>query len=376
MTTFKNMSMAAIVASVLVAAAHAQDIKDNILTKSGKRIRGVEVTEFSASAIKFKRGDDVDELPTTSIAAVEWFEPPEPLTLGHAAYKNGEFDNAANLFEEAAGKTERAVLKLEAQFFAARATVRAAGDDAAKAGPAISKLESFLSDAGDNYRSAEARLELGQAQLLAGQASDAEQTLSGLSSMVATQGLDPSWDVQAKLAIAKAQMLQSKLPAARSTFRRAKNAAESAIATATGPKTKLESFVAASVVGEGETFIAEKKYDEALRYFGKFEKDKNPVIAAAAKAGKGEALFLQADETGKKDGLRAAQIALAEANLTDPLGGTTTAKALYYSGKVILALGPDRESSDFAARARGYFDTVVKNYSGTAWAAKAAAEQK
>lgn len=368
-------SLAALACSV--GALRAQDaIKDNIVTTSGKRIRGVEVTEASSTTVKYKLRNEESELPTASLSSIEWSMTPESYRLAKAAADRGQFANAANLYSEAASKAERDVVKLDANFLAAQALVRSAGSDAQRAGEAVSALESFLSEASDSFRGAEATLELGQAQLLAGQAAAAEQTMSKLSNLVISQGLDPLWDVRAKFAIAKAQLAQSKLADARTAFRRAKSAADNLVATSETPNPAAMALVAESVVGEGETFVAEKKFGDALTYFERFTKDKNPNIAAAAKAGLGEALFLQAEETGDAKGLRRAQIVLAEANLDDPLAGPTTAKALYYGGKVIMALGADRESSDFAARAQSYFKAVVQQHAGTRWAALAAQNKR
>ncbi|MCA8944516.1 MAG: tetratricopeptide repeat protein [Planctomycetes bacterium] len=354
------------------ASAVAQDsIKDSFTTTNGRRIRGVEITEMTASSIKFLRDGNQDELPAALLASVTWFQPPEQLALAHAAMRKREFDNAANLFEEVASKTDRDVLKVDAAFFSAKALARSAEEDPGRASMAVDKLKSFLSEHGENLRAAEAQLELGRAQLLAGDAVGAEQTLTELSSKVAAQGLDSLWDIRAKYEIAEAQLAQGKFAEARTSFRRAKTTASTVVAASADPVPQVEAYIAKSIVGEGETFIAEKKYDDAIRYFDRLQRDDNPLVAAAAKAGKGESLFLKAEADGKQDGLREAQIVLAEAILDDVASGSTTAKAMFYSGRVIVALGAERESSDFMARANDYFATVIAHYGDTAWAAKA-----
>ena len=63
---------------------------------------------------------------------------------------------------------------------------------------------------------------------------------------------------------------------------------------------------------------------------------------------------IRGDLTTRRDLLARNQ---ARANLLDPIGGETTAKALFFSGKVLLALGKDG-AKDASARADGYFDTV------------------
>lgn len=361
-----------VLALITAPCVQSQDkIKDTFTIKSGKRVRGVEITAMTASAIRYTRDGNEDELPSALLKSVEWHQPPEQFALAHAAMRKSEFDNASNLFEEAAEKTQRPVLKAEAAFFAAQAIARGATEDPARASAAVTKLQEFLSEHADNFRAAEAQLELGRAQMLAGDAVGAEETLSQLSSRVASQGLDQLWDIRAKYEIAEAQLAQGKYAAARTSFRRAKTAADTTVAAATEPVPEIERYVARSIVGEGETFIAEGKFDDAIRYFDRFQNDKDLSIAAAAKAGKGESLFLKAQAENSTDDLRAAQIILAEAALDDVHGGATTAKALYYQARVILALGADRESTDYMQRAAGLFSTVVKHYGSTVWAKRA-----
>lgn len=370
-----NLTASALAALTVFGSLHAQaEIKDNLVTTTGKKIRGVEVLQAAATTVTFKQDGKETSMPANSLLDIEWHAPPESYVLGKAAMDKGQFGDAANYFAEAASKTEREPLKLEAQFFEGQALVRSAGADKALAGAAADKLQAFLSTAPKHFRAAAARLELGEAQLLAGRADDAAQTMKDLSDMAASEGLDPIWDARAKLALARAQTSAGKLNDARSSFRRAKSAAESIVATTVEPSPEVVGLVAASVVGEGDTYVAEQKFSEAVRYFERFQADKNQAIAAAALAGKGEALYLEAGDGGDSAKLRSAQIALAEANIADELGAETTAKALFYSGKVLLALGPDRETPDYQARALDYFKSVTTHYADTPWASKAAAE--
>jgi hypothetical protein len=130
-----------------------------------------------------------------------------------------------------------------------------------------------------------------------------------------------------------------------------------------------------SLVGEGQTFLREKNYTEAVRFFRGLgtttPPSANTAVLAAAKAGEGEALFLQAEESRDTAILRRAQIALAESNLLDTEAGDTSAKSAYYMARTILALGTDGESESFRARANGYFQIVVDNYPGSTWSALA-----
>jgi TolA-binding protein len=98
------------------------------------------------------------------------------------------------------------------------------------------------------------------------------------------------------------------------------------------------------------------------------------VLQAAGLAGEGEATYLAAAEAKRPDDLRRAQIALADASVRDAAGGEVSAKANYYLGLCLLALGPDREGDTFKARANTYFQIVARSYPTSRWAAPARAE--
>ena len=73
--------------------------------------------------------------------------------------------------------------------------------------------------------------------------------------------------------------------------------------------------------------------------------------------------------------MRRAQIALATGSVLDAQGGEASAKANYYLGRCLLALGPEREGDTFKQRANAYFQVVVSSYATTHWASLAKQEQ-
>ena len=72
-------------------------------------------------------------------------------------------------------------------------------------------------------------------------------------------------------------------------------------------------------------------------------------------------------------GLRTAEIALAEACVLDTGAGDTAAKANYYLGRVVTALG-ERASQDWKNRATAYFNLVIRSYSTSRWVGPAKTE--
>lgn len=371
-----NLARVVLTVSSLVLAVPAQGkIQDVVLLKDGKRLRGVEVVEMTVDTVKYKRGDQELDLPANTLVGVRWSDPPEAFALALSAVRRGDFATAAEQYGNAARDAKREPLKLEARYLAAEAMLRVAGSDALKARQAVDALQSFLNDLPTHYRVPDAMLELGKAQRLSGDAAAASQTLRRLADDSLAKNWSPVWDARAKLELARALMVQGDFGNARATFRSAVSAAD--LAAGGRHDAELTNLKAKAQVGEGTTFVRENKFDDALRFFANLAKAaETEETRAAARAGEGEALFLRAEAAGNTTGLRAAQVALADANLLDVAAADTTAKALYYTGRVILALGPDREGSGFKERAMDYFTTVATSYSDTEWAARAREELK
>jgi TolA-binding protein len=352
----------------LLAQARIQDM---LVTTGGRRIRGIEITEMSASTIKYARGGETLDFPAISVAEVVWSDPPQAFLLGRSAARTGKFQDAANAFKEAADATKREVLKAEALYLEADALLRAAGSDQQKASFAADKLTVWINTYPTGYRLPDASLALGRATLAAGKPEQAELTFKKLASDALANNWGAVWSARAKFEEARALLAKGDLGNARSSFRQAQQSAQQAGGDAPSPE--LLTLMAEASVGVGETMVREGQFDEALRYFRDLNnRAPNAAVRAAAKAGEGEALYLRAKDSGDADALRAAQVALAEANLLDPTAGEVTAKALYYSGMVLLALGPDHESSTFRQRALDYFASVTRDYSSTSWASRAA----
>jgi len=368
-----------LVAWALLAAAsglHAQNYKDTILTTGGQRIRGVEVTAMTKTAVTYKKGGNEETIESKMVSSIEWDQVPTRFTEALAQEAEGKFEDAANYFQEAVSKTARTPLKLEMRFRAARAALAGAGAglDGEKAKSAADALESYIEDAPDGFYARHAQLLIARSLRLQGRASEADAALQAMESTAGSENWGIVWEARIRFERARCLLALGKASDARSAYRRVVTAVD-AVLGRNGTDLELLALKTQSLVGEGETYIAENNQDQALTFFRKYTSAPAPgastVLQAAALAGEAEALFLKA--SGDSTGLREAQVAMARANLLDTSNGDTTAKALYYSGKILLALGPERERRA-KQRARAYFDTVVQYYGGTSWAAKARAE--
>lgn len=363
---------------LLVPAVSAQRITDTIHKKDGSRIRGVEVIEANLTQVKYRRGEDELELPSHTLERIEWHEPPETFLSAQAAMDRGDFETAKQMFGEAATAATREPLKREARFLQAEAAVSAAAVDAATASSAAQLAKELLDAYPDFVRVPDLMLLHGRALRLAGQGAAAEAVLSELDDRALREGWSRAWSARAKYEIAMTQVEQGKSAEARASFQAAGSAAQSAMTASDVDERELRALITKARVGEGETYVADGDYARAVDFFRGLARsaqgDDDTALLAAAKAGEGQARYLQAVETDRPADLRAAQMALAEASILDSQAGATSAKANYYLGLVLLALGPERESDSFKARAANYFQTVVKHYPSTTWAAQAKAE--
>lgn len=370
-TTTMHTAAISVFLFVLIAGSLAAQGADIVQRRDGVSVRGVEVTSFTLQGIEFKRGKDSGQVLAHQIADVLWGNVPEVFASGTAAMRRGDYRNAANLFGEAVGKTARAVLKTEARFQQAKAAVALASSDKSAAADAAGALRAWLAEAPDSWRVPEATLLLGRALRLGGLVDDAIAALRDLDDRATREGWGTVWSARAKYETALTLLASGKPLEARSAFQAAAAAAETALGTPSTADEELRELRVNARVGEGETFLREKNFARALEFFRGLASGNDAALAAAGRAGEGEALYLIAAPQKKLDDLRTAQIALARASVLDAAGSEVSAKANYYLGLCVRALGPDREGDGFKARADGYLQLVIRSYPTSPWAAAA-----
>ena len=290
----------AALACLFAADAFAQD---TIVTREGRRMRGVEIVGLTTEFATYKQGDQELQLAADKVAEITWADPPEAFGLGRAALRTGDFATAVNQFLEAAQKTEREPLKAEATYLAGEAMARAGASDPAKAADAAQMLADWLNNHPDGFRTPDAMLARGRALIAADQPQEAETILETLANDSLTKNWPLVWGALAKFEQARAQMKREQYASARTTFRAAISAAKAARDADTGNQ-ELLSLEADANVGIGETWVSEKNFDDALRYYRDLAKTaENPAVRAAALAGEGEALLLRAETAGNQEGL-------------------------------------------------------------------------
>lgn len=350
----------------------AQDATDTILKADGSSLRGVSVQAFTTTAVKFLRNKEEAELPTHQVLDIVWGGVPDSFSGAMAAMGRGDFEGARQLFGDAANAADRPVLKAEARLLQGKAAVQAAAGDPAAAANAAGALRAWIGEFPDHGRLPEASFLLGRALRLGKVHADAVTTLKELDDRAGRDGWGAVWNARAKFELALCLMEDGKALDARSAFQSAGSAADTAMGSAGAAAGEMAAIKVNSKVGEGESLVQEKDYARASEFFRTLAQNEDRSLSAAGKAGLGESLFLAAADGKDAAALRNAEVALAEASVLDSGAADTAAKASYYLGCVVTALG-DRAAQDWKNRATAYFQTVVKSYPSSRWVGPAKA---
>lgn len=367
------IALVVLLAAPFAAAVRAQSAADTIVKQDGSPLRGVEVTSMTLSAIKYLRNKEPAELPAHAVIDVRWGNVPDAFVSATAAMQRSDFETARQLFGDSVGATDREVLKVEARFQQCKAAIAAAGAEPGAAATAAGAMRAWLGEFADGWRVPEGMLLLGRALRLGKMNDDAATALKELDDRSVRDAWSPAWGAHAKYELALCMLDQGKAAEARNAFQGAASAAENALLATGGHDLSLKAIQVNARVGEGESLVSEKQYQRAVDFFRSLANNEDPSLVASGKAGEGEALFLLNADGKDGDALRRAQVALAQACVLDTGAGDTCAKANYYLGQVVLALG-EREGNEFKNHANAYFQIVTRNYAGSRWASAAQAQ--
>lgn len=359
--------------ALLTPFATSQKVNDIVVKKDGARVRGLEVTEFLLTSVRAKRGSDDVEIPAHQVLAVEWSNLPDAYLVARAAMERGNFAHAVQMFGEAQNQTDRALVKVDAEFFLIQSAVAAIGADKNAAATAATRAKAWLTANQNHWRTPAALLLAGRAERLAGTGGGAATTLRELDDRATREGFGAIWSARAKAELALTLLADGKAGEARSAFQAAGSAVDAALGTPGPDDAELRMLKTQARVGEGETYLGDKDFARAEQFFHTLAVGNEPQLIAAGHAGEGQAIFLAAGDNLAE--VRRAQVALAKACVFDVTSGDASAKANYFLGRCLLALGPDREGDNFKTRANAYFETVVTGYPTSPWAAQAKIDQ-
>jgi tetratricopeptide (TPR) repeat protein len=353
----------------LCGVAAAQN--DVIHRKDGKDLTNVTITKMEADKIVYTKLGKEAEIMVSRTKGVTWDAPPPELGRGATAESRRDYLNAAKFFGEAATKATREPIKLEASFKAGRAFALAAENDANHANSAVAALEAYLAAAPTGYFVPEAKVRLARSRLVGGDAAGAERDLADLANVAAAGGWPLRWAAHIQFTLGQARHALKKYSEARNAYVSVENAVSAAMGQDNLHNPELTGLRTEAMVAQGETWIDEQNYDQALSYFQNLSASSATGVKAAALAGQGQILFIQGEASKDKAKLRQAQLALAKAAIEPDTNNSTSAKALFFMGQVLTALGDAEKNS--LARAKTYYQSVKNNFPNTSWAAKARA---
>lgn len=348
-------------------AAQTERETDTIRRTNGQVLRRVEVVSETIQEVKYNRRGKEQTLAASEVSDIEWGEAGEAYQRGVFAADRGDFAAAANLFQETAEKSEREALKAHASFRAAEALYLAATTETSKAPLAARALGAWLAANPSHRRAPTGRHLLGKAWLLADSAEEAMNAFQKLEQDAGSLNLGGGWIARAKFGQAEALVHKADFGTARQAY----VTASATLGTVdAGKDPEVPALLIAAKIGEGECYVAEKRFRDAQRFFAGLRdragRDR-PGLAVAAACGEAQAAFEQA--LAKKDmrAVRDAQLRFARVSATDITDGDATAKALYYLGRTLLALGREGEGKDFGTRADAMFRSVIGQYPKSRW---------
>jgi tetratricopeptide (TPR) repeat protein len=338
---------------------------DRITTQKGKVLRKLEILKEGFTEVTYKKSGKEQKIRTDQVIKIEWGNLPESYQRAGVAAEKGDWEKAASLYQDAANSSSRAAFSAAAGFLALDALLKTSSGDATKAGSAATNAQNWLDKNADHGKTPETMAMLGKLWLLAAKPEEALAAFKKLEEAVNTKNLPTTWLARARYGQAMALTDEGK-------FEKARQAFGSAAATLRGQDLSKDPAAAAifiaAEVGKGETLMAEGKFDSALQNFQQITMvaGSNEALKTAAICGQAAALVEIAVAGKDHKKLRNAQDQLARVSATDLLDGDSSAKALYYLGKVVKALGKDEPDS--ARRSKRYFESVIQGYPDSSWA--------
>ncbi len=341
---------------------------DKLTTIQGKVLRRLEVIQEGFTEITYKRGKTEHKIPTKDVLKIEWGNLPESWQRAQVAAEKGDWEKAASLYQDTANASSRTALVAAAGFLALEALLKTSAGDASKADMSATAAKSWLAAHTDHRKTPEVMGMLGKLYLLAAKPKEALKAYKDLEAAVDSKNLPTTW-------LARARYGQAMALTDEGEFEKARQAYSSAAATLRGQDLSKDPAAAAvfiaAEVGKGETLMAEKKFDVALNNFRGMEMTagKNAALKTAAVCGQAAAMVEIGIASKDHKKLRTAQDRLARVSATDLLDGDSSAKALFYLGKVIRALGKDEPDS--GRKAKRYFESVIQGYPDSTWALEA-----
>ncbi|MBX3469912.1 MAG: tetratricopeptide repeat protein [Planctomycetes bacterium] len=269
-----------------------------LVLEDGRTREGVDVREEKFAAIKFRDRGRNDEIPGDRVVEIRYQAAPGAFTGGVSQYRGGAFDRAVQSFTACRNAAQDGTWV----WFHATYWLGESQRQAGNAGEAVTELQRFLEKGADHWLAPAAIFALGKAQIDAGRHANAVTTFKRLDS-----GFGDSWGLRGKLGEADAQFAQNQFAQARAAYETAERSAS-----------RHPGIRRQAQVGIGKCYVADKRYDDAVRYFEGIISQSggvDPEVGGGAWVGIGDCRFEQAkasnnDQNRLKEALIAYQTAV------------------------------------------------------------------
>ncbi|MCA8924106.1 MAG: tetratricopeptide repeat protein [Planctomycetes bacterium] len=287
-------------------------------------IAGALIKEEKFAGIKYatdRRGRDEKTIRGEDVLEIRFDDAPPEFMSGMSQLRSGRYDRAAESFA-AARKAPLAWVEAHCTLYVGDAK-RLAEDYAG----AIPEYEKLLKADADHFLAPAAIYGLGLAQAGDGKLSAALDTFKKLD-----RGFGDRWRVKGKIGEGNAYLAQKKFTEALTAFGIARDQA------GRGP------LRSEAVVGMGSAYVLSKQYEKANKLFDDLLRDTtlDPEVAGAAWAGRGDIRYAEAEqENMDKNALKKALIAY-QTCATQFAGVSAYAKALYMSAQIYRRLGMEK----------------------------------
>lgn len=270
-----------------MAEAKTKKVKDTIILVGGKSIKDVTVGSETFAEVKYRQGSSNKTMDGKKILEIIHGNAPRAYKAGDGQRKGGQYAKAINYYKKALSTPKiKPWVKVYANFYIGECY--RLSDKGSEGVPFYKKA------AAEKDHLLYPRALIGLAQALA-----AKRSWSEASSQLkkVTGGSYGIWRPRADYALGQILLAQGKMSDARRAFAAVKN------------NTDDRNMAVAGMVGEGQTYVAEKNYSRAIKFFRDIlsKSDVPREVMAGAWAGIGDCEMAQA--SGDKKGERRALLA-------------------------------------------------------------------
>lgn len=303
-------------------AAEAEGGRATIVTDRGREIDDCEIKEEKFKKIRYRVGRGrLEEIDGATVTDIIYDEPHPSFSTGVSQMRAGLYDKAIESFTAARNAAKDGTW----QWFHATFWLGEAMRMAGKSDDAVKEYERFLTADAEHYLAPRAILGLGKAQAGARKFSEADKSFAKLD-----DGWGDTYSVLAKLGQGDAALAANDPAKARQAYKIA------------GDRARDPDLKRAAAVGTGKTYVADKRWDDAIKFFDDIIREPGvaPDVAGGAWVGKGDCRMQQAKEKGDdKNLLKEALIAYETCAVR--YAGTPDAypKALYQASILYDKLG-------------------------------------